>query len=138
MIKKSIVAIVVIVAAAALVFGASGNHINSANNSTINSDQQKQQLNAKNGSNLDNTGTADNNNNQVKISPAEAQKIAQKYIEVSNATAGTPTLADGIYTVPVMINGTNVGEIDIDALTGKNVGGAGGAPDQAVSSTSNN
>jgi hypothetical protein len=33
-----------------------------------------------------------------------------------------------IYVVPVIDNGTNVGEIDINAITGKNVGGAGGAP----------
>ena len=33
-----------------------------------------------------------------------------------------------VYIVPVIINGKNVGEIDIDANTGKNIGGAGGSP----------
>jgi uncharacterized membrane protein YkoI len=69
---------------------------------------------------------------QTKITPAEAQKIANKYIEVSNATAGTPNLVKQsgklVYIVPVVSNGINVGEIDIDAQTGKNLGGAGGAP----------
>ena len=33
-----------------------------------------------------------------------------------------------VYIVPIVIKGTTVGEIDIDAKTGKNVGGAGGSP----------
>ena len=130
MIKKSIVAIVVIVAAAAVVFAASSNHLNP----TSNSNQGQQQLSV---SNSDTNGSTPNKNNasnneQTMISSADAQEIAQKYIKEPGASAGTPTLSkeDGkyVYTVPVIINGTNVGEIDIDALTGKNVGGAGGAP----------
>lgn len=123
MIKKSIVAIVVIVAAAAVVFAASGNlGLTNSTNQSINQATQNSS---------DNSGTSDTSN-QTKISPEEAQKIAQKYIEEPGASAGTPTLSktDGkyVYTVPVILNGTNVGEIDIDAQTGKNVGGAGGAP----------
>jgi len=125
MIKKSIVAIVVIVAAAALVFGAS-NHMN---NSTSNSDQEQQNLSADSGTS-DSSGS--NTTNETKISSAEAQEIAQKYIEQPGASAGTPKLIKSngqyIYSVPVIDNGTTVGEIDINALTGKNVGGAGGAP----------
>jgi len=131
MIKKSIIAVVVMLAAAALVFGASGNHTNS----TSNSDQGQSSVTDNNNSTSDTgstSSTSGNNTTKTKISSAEAKKIAQKYIEVSSATAGTPKLiktnGQYIYAVPVINNGTNVGEIDIDALTGKNVGGAGGAP----------
>ncbi|MGV8143769.1 MAG: PepSY domain-containing protein [Methanothermobacter sp.] len=71
-------------------------------------------------------------NIQVKtmISASEAKSIAEKYIEEPNATAGTPRLVEiegqMIYVVPVMMNGENVGQIEIDAYTGENVGGAGG------------
>lgn len=125
MIKKTIVAIVIIAAAAAIVFAASGNtnHINSTNSI---SQANQQNLSVSNGS------SDKASESQTKISSAEAKKIAQKYIEEPGATAGTPTLSkmDGkyVYTVPVIENGKNVGEIDIDATTGKNVGGAGGAP----------
>ncbi len=128
MIKKAIVAIVVIVAAAAIVFAAAGNHTTNSVNQ-----QAQQNLSASNNSS-DNSASNTNasNDGQKKISSAEAKKIAQKYIEEPGATAGTPTLSkiDGkyVYIVPVIENGKNVGEIDIDALTGKNVGGAGGAP----------
>ncbi len=124
MFKKSIVAVVVIVAVAAIVFAASGNlgQDNPANSIT----QGNQE------SSSDNSSTSDNATTETKISPEEAQKIAQKYIEVQRATAGTPKLiktnGQYYYAVPVIDNGTNVGEIDIDAQTGKNIGGAGGAP----------
>lgn len=123
MIKKSIITIVVIVATAALVFGAS-NHTNSTGNS-----DQEQSLSADNSASDSSTEDTTSEN---KISPAEAQEIAKKYIEEPEASAGTPTLSKidstYIYTVPVILNGTNVGEININAITGKNVGGAGGAP----------
>ncbi|MEN6291023.1 MAG: PepSY domain-containing protein [Methanobacterium sp.] len=131
MIKKSIVAVVVMLAAAALVFGASGNHINSTNNS--NQGQQSSVTGSSSSSNsASDSDKASDNTTKPKITSEEAQKIAQKYIDVQGATAGTPKLikTDGqyIYVVPVIDNGTNVGEIDINAITGKNVGGAGGAP----------
>ncbi len=128
MIKKAIVAVVVIVAAAAIVFAAAGNtnHVNSTN--SVNSDNQPN-LSAGNGTS---NNSASDKSSQTKISSAEAKKTAQKYIEEPGATAGTPKLSkiDGkyVYIVPVIENGKNVGEIDIDASTGKNVGGAGGAP----------
>ena len=128
MIKKAIVAIVVIVAAAAIVFAAAGNtnHTNSTN--SVNAENQ-QNLSASSGTS---DNSASDNSSKTKISSAEAQKTAQKYIDVQGATAGTPKLikinGQYIYAVPVIDNGTNVGEIDIDAVTGKNVGGAGGAP----------
>ncbi len=125
MIKKAIVAVLVISAAAAIVFAASGNtnHVNSTDSI---SQANQQDLSVSNGS------SDKVSDSQTKISSAEAKKIAQKYIEEPGATAGTPALSkiDGkyVYTVPVIENGKNVGEIDIDATTGKNVGGAGGAP----------
>ncbi len=79
-----------------------------------------------------NTNNSTQNTSSTLISPAEAQRIANTYIQVSDATAGTPKLVNQsgklVYIVPVITNGTNVGEIDIDAQTGKNLGGAGGAP----------
>ena len=68
----------------------------------------------------------------VKISPSEAKTLAQKYIRTSGVEAGTPKLVEmgGIptYVVPLISGGKVVGEIYIDPTTGKNVGGAGGAP----------
>ncbi len=71
-------------------------------------------------------------NYNVKISSTEAKNIAQKSIEQPGATAGEPMLKnDGgqqVYIVPIMQNNNIVGEIIIDAQTGENQGGAGGAP----------
>jgi uncharacterized membrane protein YkoI len=68
----------------------------------------------------------------VKITSSEAKTIASKYILQDGATAGTPKLttygSTKAYLVPVMMNGNQVGEIYIDAQTGANLGGAGGAP----------
>ena len=125
MIKKAIIAVVVIVAAAAMVFAAGSPD---QNNPASNSNPEVQQNTADN--NVDN-GTSSQSDEQT-ISAAEAKKIAEKYIEEPGASAGTPTLSkqDGklVYTVPIIMNGENVGEIDIDAQTGENLGGAGGAP----------
>jgi Peptidase propeptide and YPEB domain. len=127
MIKKSIVAVVVMLAAAALVFGASGNHTNSTN--TSNQGQSSVTGSSSSSDSASDDKTSDNTT-KTKITSTEAKKIAQKYIEVQGATAGTPKLiktnGQYIYAVPVIDNGTNVGEIDINAITGKNVGGAGG------------
>ena len=64
------------------------------------------------------------------ISPTQAQKIAAKFIEQSGATPGTPDLVSKggkkVYVVPVMLNNNNVGEIDLNAQDGSNLGGAGG------------
>ena len=69
---------------------------------------------------------------KVKITPTQAKSIAQKSIEQPGATAGTPKLktinGTKIYIVPVIYNGKTAGEIWIDAQTGENIGGAGGAP----------
>jgi len=78
------------------------------------------------------SGQSGSGGDNVKISPSEAQKIAQKYIETQDVEAGTPKLVEmgGIptYVVPLISNGKIVGEIYIDPKTGENVGGAGGAP----------
>jgi uncharacterized membrane protein YkoI len=126
MIKKLAVTVVVLVAIVGIAFAAysNGNTKNSTN--TINSTSpEKVNVNV-----IKNT-TSNTDKTQSTISPAKAQEIAKTYIEVSGATAGTPKLQnqDGtlVYIVPVIDNNSTVGEIDIDAKTGKNLGGAGGA-----------
>ena len=127
MIKKSVIAIVAIIAAFCVVFavfGVTGN--NEDNKSTNNSsDVPKQQIN-QTGSNDTNPETTQ----KTIISATEAQGIAQNYIKAPGAKTGTPKLvtinSNEVYIVPVLDNGQKVGEIDIDAQTGKNVGGAGG------------
>ncbi len=130
MMKKIIVAILVVAAVSGLVYATYGNTSNNTNNTTNQDTQQTQQINnvtTKN-TNSDTTKTT----TKTAISSAEAMKIANGYIQVSTATAGTPSLVNQdnkmVYIVPVMENGTNVGEIDIDAQTGANLGGAGGSP----------
>lgn len=121
---KSIIAIVAVIAAVGIVFAAYGN--TGDGNSTDSNDLEKQQNKEDNNKSNSNTSTP------KTISAAKAQEIAQKYIEEPGAKAGTPELnnVDGknVYTVPVMLNGEQVGEIEIDAQTGENLGGAGGAP----------
>ena len=124
MMKKIIVALVIIVAVLGLGFATIGNTAkkNTTNNTTSPVTQQI----------VTNTNNTTDNSPNTNITSAEAQKIASKYIAVSGAIAGTPTLTKQdnklVYIVPVIDNGKNVGEIDIDAQTGKNLGGAGGAP----------
>jgi hypothetical protein len=64
------------------------------------------------------------------LTPQDAQKIAEKYILAPDATAGIPKLVkeDGkkVYVVPVVDHKQNVGEIHLDAHSGKNLGGCGG------------
>lgn len=68
----------------------------------------------------------------VKITASQAKTIAQAHIEVSSAKAGTPQLitrnGTKIYIVPIIDNNKRAGEFEIDAQTGKVIGGAGGAP----------
>jgi uncharacterized membrane protein YkoI len=127
MIKKTIITVVVIVAILGIAFAAYGNNNSKNSTNTTNSTSSGKVIVTVN-----NTTSNNNNNSQTNISPAEAQKIAKTFIQVSGATAGTPKLVnqDGtlMYIVPVINNNTSVGEIDIDANTGKNLGGAGGAP----------
>ncbi|BDZ69377.1 PepSY domain-containing protein [Methanobacterium ferruginis] len=65
-------------------------------------------------------------------SPEEAKAIALQYVDEAGVTAGTPVLntdnGKQIYVVPLYKNGQTVGEIELDATTGENLGGAGGAP----------
>ena len=122
MIKKVIVGLVVLVALLGIGFASySYTKNNSTNNSTVKS------VNQNTTNNITNNSTSSIEN---KISKAEAKKIANTYINSQGATAGTPNLIkqDGkyVYIVPVMDNGQSVGEIDIDAETGANLGGAGG------------
>jgi len=122
MMKKVILGIVVIVAIIGIGFAAF-NNMKTTTSPTNNSSVQAVQNTSSNTSNVETTGNK-------TITSEEAQKIATKYIDVSGATAGTPTLVKQdnrlVYIVPIMENGKNVGEIDIDAETGANLGGAGG------------
>lgn len=122
MIKKSIIAIVAVIAATGLVFAVYGDIGKS--DTTNSNDLQKQQ----NNDNLSNS----NQGIKTEISASKAQEIAQKYIEEPGVKAGTPQLVNlngkKVYAVPVIDNGAQVGEIEIDAQTGENLGGAGGAP----------
>jgi uncharacterized membrane protein YkoI len=135
MIGKSIIAIILVAAIIGIGYAA---HV-SANDNKNNTNQTSAQNLTNNNSNTTTTNSTATTNNTQKtgssgqdlISAADAQSIAQTYIIQPNAKAGTPILKEingaQIYTVPVIMNGNNVGEIDIDAQTGKNVGGAGGA-----------
>ena len=133
MIKKSIIVLIVIVAIVGLAF-ATVNLKNTNTNSTPNTIQVETNLLTKNSSNNSTSHSTKTltGNNPTLISPLEAQKIADTYINSSGAAAGTPELINQsgklVYIVPVIDNGTNVGEIDIDAQNGQNLGGAGGAP----------
>jgi uncharacterized membrane protein YkoI len=134
MIKKIVVTVVVIIAILGIAFAAynSNSKNPTTNNSTTNTTTVTNNATVSNTTpNIQTTKTS--NNTQSYISPAEAQEIATKYIEVSGVTAGTPKLTTEsgtpVYIVPLIdTNNTTVGEIDIDAKTGKNLGGAGGAP----------
>ncbi|MGB9201157.1 MAG: PepSY domain-containing protein [Methanobacterium sp.] len=131
MMKKIIVAILVVAAVSGFVYAT---YVNTSGNNTTNNSTtlgtQTQQIN--NTTQNTNSNTPTQTTTKTAISSVEAMKIANTYIEVSNATAGTPSLVTQnnklVYVVPVIDNGTNVGEIDIDAQTGANLGGAGGSP----------
>jgi hypothetical protein len=136
MIKKAIIALIFILAIVGLAFAANSmNTKNSTNtiNSTINKTNSTNPFKQINVTVTKNTSLTSQKNKPLNtISPAEARNIADTYIQVSGAVAGTPKLVYQsnklVYIVPVMENGTNVGEIDIDAQNGHNIGGAGGAP----------
>ncbi len=121
MIKKGLIALVAVVAAVGLVFAAYGDSQDQTSNNSSSVQQPE-----------NNNSTEDNSSHSTMISQAKAKQIAQKYIEESGASAGTPKLVTSgdkkIYLVPVISNGETVGEIEIDAETGKNLGGSGGAP----------
>ena len=131
MIKKIILALMVVVAVSGFVYATYGNAGN-ANNTTNITTQGTQQTQINNTTQNLNNDKSTQTTTKVAISAAQAMKIANSYIEVSNATAGTPSLVKEdnklVYIVPVIDNGNNVGEIDIDAQTGANLGGAGGSP----------
>jgi hypothetical protein len=139
MIKKAVIVLIVILAIVGLAFAS--NNINTKNTTntipTTNTTHSTTNIThlaspVKQTNFIATNNTSHNNTSQINISIAEARNIAATYIQVSGAVAGIPTLVYQsnklVYIVPVMENGTNVGEIDIDAQTGHNLGGAGGAP----------
>lgn len=96
---------------------------NNANNYQVNgSNEIKEDLNK----------TIDEKSSDVKEQFFESKSIAQKHIEDPNAKAGNPETIkiDGkdVDVVPIISNGHQVGEIEIDPKTGEVIGGAGGAP----------
>lgn len=66
------------------------------------------------------------------LSVSTVKLLAKKFIKQHGASPGTPKLVKyngkRVYIVPVIQNKIKVGEIDIDAKNGRNLGGAGGAP----------
>ena len=131
MIKKIILALLVLVAVSGFVYATYVNTGN-GNNTTNITTQGTQQTQINNTTQNLNSDKTTQTTTKVAISSAQAMKIANSYIQVSNATAGTPSLVKQdnklVYIVPVIDSGFNVGEIDIDAQTGANLGGAGGSP----------
>ncbi len=121
MIKKSTMALLALVVLMVIVSGCTTN-----NNKTQNNTQ-----NISNQSN-NHSNTTNTTNNTKVMSAEEAKKIAQQYVNEPGVTAGTPVLntVNGrqIYVVPLYKNEQAVGEIELDAITGENLGGAGGAP----------
>ena len=128
MIKKSMIVIVAIVAAAGLIFAAYGENGN--DKSTNNSDNPEKQQNSQDNSNQSDLNGNANTTTKTEVSAEKAREIAQTYIKEPGVKTGTPKLSTSqsktIYIVPIMNNGQQVGEIEIDAQTGENLGGAGG------------
>ncbi|WP_321422335.1 PepSY domain-containing protein [uncultured Methanobacterium sp.] len=122
MIKKSTVALLALIVLMVIVSGCTTN-----TNSTQNNTQNMSNQSNNNSNNANNTTNSTN-----LISPEKAKSIAQQYVEEPGVTTGTPVLqtfnGKKVYVVPLVQNGQNVGEIEIDAVTGENLGGAGGAP----------
>ena len=122
------------------------NHKNNSQNeisdfSQKSSDSLKSDTSSKSDEKLSNQANSNNNEKsdtktdtdpQYDTKTSDPQSTAQKYIEEPGAVAGKPEQyiigGKNTYVVPVLLNGDRVGEIDIDPETGKNVGGAGGAP----------
>ena len=79
------------------------------------------------------SGDAGDSGMNVKVSSSEARKLLRVTSNRGGiAVAGAPRLVKmngkTVYLVPIEMNGKTVGEIYIDPITGKNLGGAGGAP----------
>lgn len=122
MIKKSTLAVVTLLVIIVVVSGCTDNKNKTTNNTPNISNQTHNNTN----------NTTNNTNNSNIISPEEAKAIALQYVEEPGVTAGTPILdtinGRQVYLVPLYQNGKMVGEIEIDAVSGENLGGAGGAP----------
>lgn len=121
MIKKSTLALLALIVLMVIVSGCTTNTNNTPNNTKNISNQSN-----------NNNNITNNTNNTNLISAEKAKSIAQQYVEEPGVTTGTPVLqtlnGTKVYIVPLLKNGQTVGEIEIDAVTGENLGGAGGAP----------
>nr|WP_319374398.1 PepSY domain-containing protein [uncultured Methanobacterium sp.] len=122
MIKKSTVALLALIILMVFVSGCTTN-----TNTTQNNTQNMSNQSNNNSNNTNNTTNSTN-----LITPEKAKSIAQQYVKEPGVTTGTPVLqtfnGKKVYVIPLVQNGQNVGEIEIDAVTGENLGGAGGAP----------
>lgn len=120
MIKKSTLAVMALLVIIVVVSGCTDNKNKTTNNTQNISNQTH-----------NNSNNTTNNTSNI-ISAEEAKAIALQYVEEPGVTAGTPVLdtinGRQVYVVPLYQNGKMVGEIEIDAVTGENLGGAGGAP----------
>ena len=135
MIKKStrvlILLAVMLTVITVVIVALAASGIHEENNSIKNNELQLSD-NSNNTMNSTNSSKGYKGGVEIKITPTEAQKIAETYVKEPGAKVGIPQLDEIngqlVYTVPIQINGTNVGEISINAMTGENMGGAGGAP----------
>ena len=149
MLKKTIMTIFVLVAISAIIIGVYATSVNKYSSGNIVPNQLtslgSQLINTPSSNNIKTdhtslkvpskeTATKTKVMNHISepstISTLEAQKIASKYIEQTGATPGSPKLVTQngkkVYIVPVVEKTENVGEIDLDAHNGSNLGGAGG------------
>jgi uncharacterized membrane protein YkoI len=119
MIKKSTLAVVALLVIIVVVSGCTDNKKNNTKTNNISNQTHN------------NTNNTTKNTSNI-MSAEEAKAIAMQYVEEPGVTAGTPILdtinGRQVYVVPLYQNGKMVGEIEIDAVTGENLGGAGGAP----------
>lgn len=105
---------------------------NQKDNSKIQNEKSNNLQNQPKSNNTKNSNIRKDTTSKSNLKTPNPQSIAQRYIEEPNAVAGKPERYNiggkSTDVVPVLLNGKRVGEIDIDPKTGKNVGGAGGAP----------
>jgi uncharacterized membrane protein affecting hemolysin expression len=132
MFRRGIIAIIVLAALSCIMIAAfafSDDNSKPINQQSISNNSN---LNQVSNSTINNVLVTKKNSNMVNnlLTPQEAKLISEKYINQTGVIPGTPALVNEggkkVYVVPVLDNKTIVGEIHIDAHSGKNLGGAGG------------
>lgn len=100
---------------------------NSANNGTGDASNDGNTGSGSNAASNSNGGSSSSGSSgSTGISASKAKTIASGYIE--EGSAGTPYKSGNQWIVPVIVNGKRAGAIYINAQTGANEGGEGGAP----------